>query len=124
MSLRVPRIPAAALAALGVALALALLYGVATALRPSGSPARAPHNRAYASQTTSLKAIHNAYLRWGGADVRDRMGAACEAHSVADWARKLGTAATPQAVSRAVAATADPAFRHAAYLGCMDELGN
>jgi hypothetical protein len=55
-------------------------------------------------------------------DIRDRSAAACEAHSAAGWAKVLGTAPDPKAVARALAASVDPAFRRAAYLGCLGEL--
>jgi hypothetical protein len=78
----------------------------------------------YATQGASREAVHKAYVKWGGLDIRDRSGAACEAHSVSGWAQVLGTPATADAVARELAVSVDPAFRRAAYLGCLDELRN
>lgn len=105
-------------------LALSIVLSVSQdRLRPSSPPARpAPRTSEYATQGESLDAVHKAYVRWGSADIRDRAGAACEAHSVSGWADHLGTPATPKAVARALSATVDPAFRRAAYLGCLDVL--
>jgi hypothetical protein len=83
-----------------------------------------PRSHTYATQSNSLDAVHDAYVRWGSADVRNKAGAACEAHSVAGWAQVLGTPPDSKAVARALAASVDPAFRRAAYLGCLDELGS
>jgi len=78
----------------------------------------------YPTQGTSREAVHKAYVRWGSLDIRDKSAAACEAHSVSGWARVLGTPATANAVARELAISVDPAFRRAAYLGCLDELRN
>jgi hypothetical protein len=108
---------------------LALIAAAVAALQlaaadPSVPAARHPRpNPAYATQSTSRGAVARAYKRWGNTDKRDMTGAACEAHSVAAWAAILHTAATPKAVSRAVARSAEPAFRRGAYLGCLDALG-
>ena len=78
----------------------------------------------YATQTNSRAAVEKAYLRWGGDDVRDKTAAACEAHTVAGWAAILGTPPEAKAVARELSVSVNPAFRRAAYLGCMDELRN
>lgn len=78
----------------------------------------------YATQTKSRAAVEKAYLRWGGSDVRDKTAAACEAHSIEGWAAMLGTPPAAKAVARELSLSVDPAFRRAAYLGCMDELRN
>jgi hypothetical protein len=124
---RFPRhaIPAAASAAVAAA-ALGIGGVINPAHRtPGPRPVTAPTHsgaRGYASQSRSMKVIHRAYVRWGTEDARNQMGAACEAHDVQGWAQILGTPPTIDAVSRAVAATADPAFRKGAYLGCRDAL--
>jgi hypothetical protein len=82
------------------------------------------HAPGYATQGTSRAAVQQAYLRWGSSDVRDKTAAACEAHSIEGWAAILGTPVKAQAVARELSVSVDPAFRRAAYLGCMDELRN
>jgi hypothetical protein len=100
------------------------LYAGAAQLRPQYTNAQThPRSHRYATQSSSLDAVHQAYVRWGSADVRNKSGDACEAHSVAGWAQVLGTPPNSRAVARALAASVDPAFRRAAYLGCLDELG-
>lgn len=124
MSLR--RIWPALLAALALCVIVFGLHAGLSRLRPQSGegPAPPPRSHKYATQSSSLDAVHKAYVRWGNADVRNKAAAACEAHSVAGWARTLGTPAEPKAIARALAADVDPAFRRAAYLGCLDELGN
>jgi hypothetical protein len=115
----------ALLAALALSLTLFALHAGVARLRPQPADAPAqPRSQKYATQSSSLDAVHKAYVRWGNADARNKVGAACEAHSVAGWARELGTPPNPKAVARALAASVDPAFRRAAYLGCLDELGS
>jgi hypothetical protein len=115
----------ALLAALAISFTLFALHAGAVRLRAQSAdvPAR-PRSHTYATQSSSIDAVHEAYVRWGNADVRNKAGAACEAHSVAGWAQTLGTPADSKAVARALAASVDPAFRRAAYLGCLDELGS
>jgi hypothetical protein len=107
---------------------LLALYAGAVRLRDHSFDATAarahPRSHTYATQSSSIRAVHDAYVRWGSADVRNKAAAACEAHSVAGWARVLGTPPNSKAVARALAASVDPAFRRAAYLGCLDELGS
>jgi hypothetical protein len=103
---------------------VALRAGAARLHAESAQAPLHPRSRAYATQSSSINAVHDAYVRWGSADVRNKAAAACEAHSVAGWARTLGTASNSKAVARALAASVDPAFRRAAYLGCLDELGS
>jgi hypothetical protein len=105
-----------------IAVMLLVLRAEAVRLRPQ--PAAAPkRSAAYVTQGRSMDAVHKAYVRWGSADARNRSAAACEAHSVEGWARVLGTSPRAKDVARAIAAGADPAFRRATYLGCLDELG-
>jgi hypothetical protein len=122
---RHPRIWPALVAALALSFTVFALHAGAARLRAhvGGAPAH-PRSHRYATQSNSLDAVHRAYVRWGSADVRNKAAAACEAHSVAGWAQALGTPPNSPAVARALAASVDPAFRHAAFLGCLDELGN
>src|SRR3954452_18276303 len=108
-----------------IALVAAVLASLQLAVAdpPPHAPGHARPNPAYPTQSSSRAAVQRAYTRWGNTDRRDMTGAACEAHSIQDWAAKLHTAPTAKAVSRAVARSADPAFRRGAYLGCLDALG-
>jgi hypothetical protein len=125
VTLRHPRVWPALLAALAVTFTFFALHAGAVWLRAQSVDAPAhPRSHGYATQSNSLDAVHRAYVRWGNADVRNKAAAACEAHSVAGWAQALGTPRSPKAVARALAASVDPAFRRAAYLGCLDELGS
>ncbi|MFL5842952.1 MAG: hypothetical protein ACJ77Z_21115 [Thermoleophilaceae bacterium] len=125
MTLRLPRIWPALLAAAALIVTLFALHAGAVRLRAQSADAPAhPRSRTYATQSSSIDAVHKAYVRWGSADVRNKAAAACEAHSVAEWAQALGTPPNSRAVARALAASVDPAFRRAAYLGCLDELGS
>jgi hypothetical protein len=110
------------LAALIIMSLLALWAGVVWLRDHSVEVPKYKRDPRYATQTRSRDAVEKAYLRWGGGDVRDKAAAACEAHTVAGWAAVLGTPVNAKAVSRALSVSVDPAFRHAAYLGCMDEL--
>jgi hypothetical protein len=113
------------LAALALSLTLFALQAGAARLRAQSPVARThPRAHTYATQSRSVDAVHAAYVRWGSADVRNKAAAACEAHTVAGWAHALGTPPNSKAVARALAASVDPAFRRAAYLGCLDELGS
>jgi hypothetical protein len=103
---------------------VALRAGAARLHAESAQAPLHPRSQTYATQSGSIDAVHDAYVRWGSADVRNKAAAACEAHSVAGWARTLGTAPNSKAVARALAASVDPAFRRAAYLGCLDQLGS
>jgi hypothetical protein len=125
VNLRRRRLWPALLAALALTFMLFGLRAGAAWLRGEpGAPPAHPHSHTYATQSSSVDAVHQAYVRWGSADVRNKSAAACEAHSVAGWARVLGTAPNSKAVARVLAASVDPAFRRAAYLGCLDELGS
>jgi hypothetical protein len=125
VTLRHPRVWPALLAALALSFTLFALHAGAAWLRAQAGDAPAhPRSHTYATQSNSLAAVHQAYVRWGKADVRNKAAAACEAHSVAGWAQALGTPTSSRAVARALAASVDPAFRRAAYLGCLDELGS
>jgi hypothetical protein len=76
----------------------------------------------YATQTKSRTAVQDAYLRWGSDATNDSANDGCEARSVAGWAAFLGTPVNAKAVARELSRSVDPAFRHAAYLGCLTQL--
>jgi hypothetical protein len=76
----------------------------------------------YATQTKSRAAVQKAYLRWGNGATNDNANDSCEARSVAGWAAFLGTPVSAKAVARELASSVNPAFRHAAYLGCLAQL--
>jgi hypothetical protein len=118
MSTSLPALWPAMLAGVALSVAVNIAHD---RLRATPSPP-SPHARGHATQGLSTRAPERAQPRWGSAEIRDRSAAACKLHSAAGWAKRLGTAPDPKAVARALAASVDPAFRRAAYLGCLDQL--